>query len=228
MTIHNTDHDLPNKESSNLYLQFKVLIVSFLFSLMILFVLARPIYMEMKTNKDQIKLIQKNLDLKNSALASLENFSNEHKNIKNEELIKVKSLLQGEDRAELYIANINKISQLNDSDMEIVSLSMGEIGKVDSNQEGGLVKATIDFSLIGEYSKLIVFLGKIEKLIPLVNLESLEIEKNDLMDDEVLVVNLESLEIEKNDLIDDEVLDYKSLDENIKITANIVLSYYYK
>ena len=208
MMMYNTVHDSSYKRNNNIYIELKVLIVSFLLSLIILFFIAKPIYVEMKTNKDQIGLIQKNITLKNVALASLEDFKNENKNIRNEELIKVKSLLQEEDRVELYIANINKISQLNDSDMEIISLLIGEAGRASPDREGALIKATISLSLMGEYDKLIVFLGKIEKLIPL--------------------VNLESVEIERSDLINNEVSDYTSLDEKNDITVNIVLSYYYK
>ena len=208
MMMYNTVHDSSYKRNNNIYIELKVLIVSFLLSLIILFFIAKPIYVEMKTNKDQIGLIQKNITLKNVALASLEDFKNENKNIRNEELIKVKSLLQEEDRVELYIANINKISQLNDSDMEIISLLIGEAGRASPDREGALIKATISLSLMGEYDKLIVFLGNIEKFIPL--------------------VNLESLEIERSDLINNEVSDYTSLDEKNDITVNIVLSYYYK
>lgn len=201
-----TNHGLPSKMNGKIYTEFKIISASFLLSLVVLFFIARPIYMEMKTNKDQIELIKKNIDLKNEALISLEDFENKNININSKELMKVKSLLSDEDKSEFYIANINKISKLPDSNMEITSLSIGETVNNPPNQGSGLKKVTIDLLLAGKYDRLIIFLNRAEKIIPLMNIESLSIEKNDS---------------ENYEAID-------NLNKEIDVTADIVLSFYYQ
>ncbi|MCK4918796.1 MAG: hypothetical protein KAS01_00220 [Candidatus Pacebacteria bacterium] len=201
-----TNRSLPGETNNKIYVEFKIIIASFLLSLVVLFFVARPIYMEMKINKDWVELIKKNTDLKNEALVSLEDFENKNININSRELMKVKSLLSDEDKSELYIANINKISKLPDSNMEIISLSIGEAINNPPNQGSGLKKVTIDLLLAGKYDRLIIFLNRAEKIIPLMNIESLSIEKNDSENYEVI----------------------DNLNKEIDVTADIALSFYYQ
>ena len=200
-----TKRSFPGEANNKIYVEFKIIIASFLLSLVILFFIARPIYMEMKINKDHVELIKKSINLKNEALASLEDFENKNININNREIEKVKSLLLDENKSELYIANINKISKLPDSSMEITSLLIGETANNISNKENDLKKVTIDLSLTGDYDRLIIFLDRVEKVIPLMNIESLSVEKNDLENYEVVY----------------------NPNERIDVTADIVLSFYY-
>jgi len=203
--MYSTNHSLPNNKNSKIYIEYQVIIISFCLALLVLFFIAKPIYTETKINRDQLALIAKNTNLKNRALASLEDFENQNKSINNRELMKVKSLFSEEDQVELYIANINKISQLSDSNMDIISLLIGETGSCFSSQKNDLKQVTIDLSLTGEYDKLMTFLERVERVIPLMNIELLKIEKND----------------SENDIIID------NFDKGINITADITLSFYY-
>lgn len=207
--MYNKDYNLSNKSSSKVPIEFEILIASFIISLIIIFFIAVPKYNEVKISKEHIRLIKKNTNLKKEALASLKGFKNGDENTSKSESVKVKSLLLEKNKSELYIANINEIAKSPNSKMEIISLdSVDDNKKNNSDKECSLKKTTINLVLLGEYDNLIAFLDRMEKIIPLINLEKLEVKKN-------------------NTINYDEVADSISPDDKVDFTVNITLSFYY-
>ena len=61
-----TNRSLPGETNNKIYVEFKIIIASFLLSLVVLFFVARPIYMEMK-----IKEMKQKYNLKSVAILLL-------------------------------------------------------------------------------------------------------------------------------------------------------------
>ncbi|MBW6440966.1 hypothetical protein K0B03_02960 [Patescibacteria group bacterium] len=167
-------NSLDNKKG-NIPIEFEILIVTFVLSLIIIFFVAVPQYKELKINASHVELIKKNIELKKKAIVSLSNFETEKEVVREDDLMKIKGLLPAEDVSEIYIANINRIAELPVSKMNILSLGVSGSAKGAANKSFSLRKTTINLSLVGKYDKFLVFLGQMEKIAPLIYVESFSI-----------------------------------------------------
>lgn len=197
-------------------IETELLLLSFVFSLILVFVFVVPKYRQMEISKEQIKLIQENIESKNSVLEKVKDYNEKNKTIREVDLKKFNSLLSERNNVEKYIADINKMANTSGSRVNIGKFSISNPRFVKSpvrNSSLDLRATDVSFSVLGDFDNLMSFLDSIEKNVPLMELSSLNIRKTKRE-------NLTESKIENKE-------GGKADAEIVFVEAAVVLSFYY-
>lgn len=167
----------------------KLSFLSLVVSLIIIFVLAAPKYKEVKIAEVRAGLMEKNLELKEGVIKKIADYNEINKDLSDEDVKKFSKLLPEEDSTEDYIANIGDLAAANKifiSDFSVrKSSKQTEIATESETLK--LNTAEVSLSLSGNFTDLMLFLGRLEKSVPLMNLNKLEIGKKEKKENEVRV-----------------------------------------
>ena len=161
------------------------LFVSLTVSLIIFFVFSFPEYKKMKTMELEIGLIKDNINSRESTVKKIKDFNEKYKDVKTKDVDKISSLLSDRNNFEEHLANINNSAKANG--ILIDDFLVAEFTESDSVFKTVEVK----FSAKGAFSNFILFLGSLEKNIPLVDLNKLKIEKNKMEDRKIVEIETE-------------------------------------
>ncbi|NOQ68192.1 type 4a pilus biogenesis protein PilO [Patescibacteria group bacterium] len=202
--------------SGKIPIETELLFLSFVFSLILIFVFVVPKYRQMEISKEQIKLIQENVESKNSVLEKVKDYNEKNKTIREMDLKKFNSLLPERNNVEKYIADINKMADTSGSRVNIGKFSISNPRFVKSpvrNSSLDLRATDISFSVLGDFDNLMSFLDSIEKNVPLMELSSLNIGK------------IENEDLTRSKIENEE--DGETAAKTIFVEANIILSFFY-
>ena len=157
---------------------FVFLISSLIVSCVILYFFVAPLYRTYKINLLEIDIKTKNVEARKILLSSIidsrENNENETylKNIE-----KIKNLVYARNNYEGFLAKIIDISQRRGILVENFSISTAGVGNKD------FYSKNVSFSASGGYTNLLNFLEDLEKSIPLIHVDSLDLRKGNDNDD---------------------------------------------
>lgn len=208
--------DKYGNSSGKIPIEAELLILSFVFSLILVFVLVVPEYKQMKIAEERVKLIQENIESKNSVLEKVKDYNEKNKTIREMDLEKFNSLLSERNNVEKYIMDISKIANTSGSRVIVRGFSISNPRAVKlpaENSSLDLQAVAISFSASGDFDNFMSFLDSIEKNVPLMELNSLNIRK-----------------IESEDLTESKIENEEDGEVDAKIIfveADVVLSFYY-
>ncbi|MCK4891188.1 MAG: hypothetical protein KAS78_00830 [Candidatus Pacebacteria bacterium] len=202
--------------SSKISIETKLVLLSFVFSLILLFVFVVPKYRQVKILEEQIKLIQENIESKNRVLEQVKDYNQKNKTIREMDLEKFSSLFLEKNNIEKYIADINRIAKSSGSRVNVGKFLISDPKSVKlpiENISLDLQSTDISFSVLGDFDNFMSFLDSIEKNVPLMELSSLNI-----------------IKIENKDLTESKIEheeDGEADAKTIFVEANVILSFYY-
>ncbi len=197
----------------------ELLLAALVFSLVMVYIFAAPQHKQAKIVKEQIRLNQKNIELKKSALEKIKNYNETIKEPEEKGLEKFKNLLQEKNNFESYLASINKIANTSESRVGLSGFSISESKSADISfgKISGLQMVEISFTAKGDFDSFMSFLNSLEKSAPLMNLSSLDISDITEKDDE----SKKEVETET------EVKPEEIIETNILIESNVKMAFYY-
>ena len=204
-------HRNPNK---GIPMEIKLPFLSLAASLIIIFVFAVPKYKEVKMAEIQVGLIEKNIELKEDVVKKITNYNEINKDLRDEDIEKFSKLLPKENNIEEHLANIGNLAIINR--VVIDDFSVQKSNKSAKMVVGGktlnLNVVNAEFSSYGSFIDTMLFLDCLEKSIPLININKLEISEK---------------EKDKNDKNGENNEEDKGADENVRMGSNINFSFYY-
>lgn len=167
--------------------EFVFLFLSMVISCLIVYFLSAPLYTELKIKKLEIAIKDDNIDLRDALVVlvkKIEVKKNEKNNIE-----KIKNLVSTRDNYEEYLLNIIEIA--NSKNIIISDLKVGGIEEKNVKKDDVEIYniGNISFSASGGYSNFINFLKNLEKNIPLLQVNSIEIENEGMGDDQISNLN---------------------------------------
>lgn len=217
--------DKYGNSSRKIPIETELLFLSFVFSLILVFVYVVPEYRKMKIAEKQIELVQENIELKNSVLEKVKDYNEENKTIREMDSEKFNSLLSEKNNVEKYIADINRIVNTSGSRVSIREFSISDPMSVKlpiENSSLDLQTVDISFSVLGDFDNFMSFLDSIEKNVPLMELGSLNIRKIESKSlTEIKIENDKEEGGEEGGEVAEEGV------ETIFVEASVVLSFYY-
>ena len=161
------------------------LFVSLTVSLIIFFVFSFPEYKKMKTMELEIGLIKDNINSRESTVKKIKDFNEKYKDIKTKDVDKISSLLSDRNNFEEHLANINNSAKAN-------GILIDDFIVAEFTESDFIFKTVeVKFSAKGAFSNFILFLGSLEKNIPLVDLNKLKIEKNKMEERKIVEIETE-------------------------------------
>ena len=156
--------------------EFAFLFFSMIISCVVIYVFAAPLYEDSKIKKLEIGVKENNIESRELLLSRVMKIeiSDEDK-VSVENIEKIKSLVSNRDNYEEYLVNIVEIAS--DRNILINDLKISDYKKVSAKNKanGGFNSNVINFSASGGFFNFINFLEDIERNIPLMQLESVEI-----------------------------------------------------
>ncbi len=214
----NVKSDTYEKLSGKTSIGTELLLAALVFSLVIIYILVAPQYKQAKIVKEQIRLNQANIELKKSALEKIKNHNEASKEPEEKDLEKFKNLLQEKNNFESYLASINKIANTSESRVSLGDFSISESKPADFSEGNisGLQTVEISFTAKGDFENFMSFLNSLEKTVPLINLNSLDLRNITEKDDEV-----------KNEVETETEVKPEEVETNILIESNIKMAFYY-
>ena len=195
-------------------IEIKLPLLSLVVSLAIIFVFAVPKYKEAKMAEIQVGLMEKNIELKEDVVKKIISYNEINKDLKDEDIEKFSKLLPKENNIEEYVANVGNLAIINN--IVIDNFSVQKSNKSTEIVIGGktldLNVVNVGFSSHGSFVDSMFFLDYLEKSIPLVNINNLEINRE---------------EKDKNDENSENDREDKKADEDVYVESKISFSFYY-
>ncbi len=210
----NMKSDTYEKLSGKTSIGTELLLAALVFSLVIIYILVAPQYKQAKIVKEQIRLNQANIELKKSALEKIKNHNEASKEPEEKNLEKFKNLLQEKNNFESYLASINKIANTSESRVSLGDFSISESKPADLSEGNisGLQTVEISFTAKGDFENFMSFLNSLEKTVPLMNLDSLDLR------------NITEKDESKNET---EAKPEEAIEASVLVESNIRMSFYY-
>lgn len=192
-------------------IEIKLPVLSLIVSLAIILIFAIPKYKEVKMAEIQVGLMEKNIEMKEDVVKKIINYNEINKDLKDEDIEKFVKLLPKENNIEEHLANIGNLAIVNRIVVDDFSVhkSNKSAKMVVGGKSVGLKEINAEFSSSGSFADTMSFIDCLERSIPLININNLEINKK---------------EKDKKDKEDEE--DEKT-DENVRMESNVSFSFYY-
>ena len=179
--------------------EFAFLFFSMIASCIIMYGFAAPLYEDSKIKKLEIGVKKNNIESRELLLSRVmkAEISDEDK-ISVENIEKIKGLASNRDNYEEYLVNIVEIA--GGRNVLINDLTVSNYGKVSAKSKvnGNFSSSVISFSASGGFFNFINFLEDIERNIPLIQVESVEIGKEGSKDDFVASSSMLSFSVKIN------------------------------
>ncbi len=172
--------------SSKVAILFSALILS----VVIIFFLVSPEFERMKLIKLEKEIVSDNLKLKNDLIVRITKFNKTNKNLDDDDLKKIYNLLPDDSNLNKQMASINKFATSGGNGILIKEFSASEAKSSASNKSQDnedipdLKEAHFDLSLSGSFEEFMSFFNSVEKNIPLMDVESLNIRREKIRDEE--------------------------------------------
>lgn len=207
------------KLSGKTSIKTEFLLTALVFSLIIIYILVAPQYKQAKIVKEQIRLNQESVKLKENALMKIKSYNRINQKIEEKDLEKFQNLLQEKNNFESYLANINKIANTSESRVSLGDFSTDKPKPADFPKEeniSDLQTVKISFTVKGSFDNFMSFLDSLERIVPLAELNSLNL-RNITEKDEIGDKAKNEAEISPEEVIE----------ENILVESDIEMSFYY-
>ncbi len=164
--------------------EFAFLFFSMMTSCIIIYSFAAPLYEDSKIKKLEIGVKKNNIESREILLSRVmkAEISDEDK-VSVENIEKIKSLASNRDNYEEYLVNIVEIASGRNILISDLSVSNYEKVSAKSKVNGNFNSSVISFSASSGFFNFIDFLEDIERNIPLMQVESVEISKGESEDD---------------------------------------------
>ena len=179
--------------------EFAFLFFSMIASCVIIYSFADPLYKDAKIKKLETGVKKNNIESRELLLSRVikAEISDEDK-ISVENIEKIKSLASNRDNYEEYLVNIVEIAT--GRNILIKDLAVSDYKKVSakSKANGNFNSSVISFSASGGFSNFINFLEDIERNIPLMQVESVEIGKEGSENDSIASSSMLSFSVKIN------------------------------
>ncbi|MCK4892278.1 MAG: hypothetical protein KAS78_06440 [Candidatus Pacebacteria bacterium] len=179
--------------------EFAFLFFSMIASCIIMYCFAAPLYEDSKIKKLEIGVKKNNIESRELLLSRVmkAEISDEDK-ISVENIEKIKGLASNRDNYEEYLVNVVEIAS--GRNVLINDLTVSNYGKVSAKSKvnGNFSSSVISFSASGGFFNFINFLEDIERNIPLIQVESVEIGKEGSKDDFVASSSMLSFSVKIN------------------------------
>ena len=181
-----TDRKLKKSISSKIAILFSALI----FSAIAVFLLVSPEFERMKLIKLEKEIVSDNLELKKDMIDRIARFNKTNKGLDDDDLEKIYNLLPDDSNLNRQMASINKFATSGGNGILIKGFSASEAKNLVSNKSqnnkdvSDLKEAHFDLSLSGSFEEFMSFFDSIEKNIPLIDVESLNITREKIKDEE--------------------------------------------
>ena len=180
-----TDRKLKKNISSKVAILFSALV----FSVIIISSLASPEFKRMKLIKLEKEMIDNNLELKRDMIGRIAKFNKTNKDLDEDDLKKIYNLLPDNSSLNKQMAGINKFATSGGNEILIKNFSTSKAKtpalNKSQNSEGipDLKEVYFNLSLSGSFREFASFFDSIEKNIPLINVESLNIMREETEDE---------------------------------------------
>lgn len=180
--IHYYDYNY-RKSKNSILNKIVILFLSLVFSVAVIFILVSPEFKRMKLMKLEKETITGNLKLKRNMINRIVKFNKTNKDLDDNDLKKIYNLLPDDDNFIRQIASINKFAVSGGNGILIKEFSASKAKSSVSNklQNGKNVpdfkETSLNFSFSGSFMEFMSFFDHIEKNIPLIDVESLNITK---------------------------------------------------
>lgn len=202
--------------SRGIPLETKLPFLSLVVSLAIIFILVVPEYKEAKMTEMRAELMKKNLKLKEDVVKKITDYNEINKDLDEKDIEKFSKLLPKENNIEEYVANIGDLAAINRifiSDFSVKrSDKLTEV--VVGSRTLNLNAVEVNFSLDSDFTDLMSFLDYLERNIPLIDVNRLEISTKEKKENDF---HIES----------DAPAENTEIDEKVWIEANINFLFYY-
>lgn len=168
---------LKKSVSSKIAILFSV----FVLSIIVIFFLVSPEFERMKLIKLEKEMVSDNLELKKDMIDRIAKFNKTNKDLDDDDLKKIYNLLPDDSNLNKQMASISKFAASGGNGILIKSFSASEAKSsasnklTDSEDVPDLKEAHFDLSLSGSFKEFMSFFDSIEKNIPLIGIESLNI-----------------------------------------------------
>ncbi len=181
-----TNRKLEKNISSKMAILFSALILS----MVIIFFLASPEFERMKLIKLEKEMVNDNLKLKNNLIDRIAKFNKTNKNLDDDDLKKIYNLLPDDSSLNKQMASVNKFATSGGNGILIKDFSASEAKSSASNKSrnkgdvSDFKETHFDLSLSGSFEEFMSFFDSVEKNIPLMDIESLNIVREKTKDEE--------------------------------------------
>jgi uncharacterized OsmC-like protein len=179
MNINNTNSDLNLRASISK--EIIMLFVALFVSCAIMYYAALPVHREAQIAKLEISVKEKNIESKKLLLSRITKLNSKSREVDNENIKKVDSLIPNRNNYEDYLAHIVKLASSKNIIIDDFSVSGSEQNSKEKNKKSKLSEVEINFSASGGFLNFINFLQAVENGIPFIQVESISVsgEKKD-------------------------------------------------
>ncbi|MCK5490640.1 MAG: hypothetical protein KAI67_02240 [Candidatus Pacebacteria bacterium] len=173
-----------NKKITNNIL---ILVISLMVSCIIIIIFTKPIYNNLKLGGFEIEAKEKSIESREFTLSRVMKIevNDEYKT----SVKKIEDLVSEGNQYEEYLANIANLANRRNIIINELQISDTEKKPIEKDVKSNFNSEAINVLATGEFSNFINFLEDIEKNMPLMEVNHLEIEKIDKKTDEVASLN---------------------------------------
>ncbi|MEA1937170.1 MAG: hypothetical protein U9N04_03605 [Patescibacteria group bacterium] len=189
MEINNDIHyyDSANKKlKKNASSKMAILLSALVLSVAIVFFLVSPEFRQMKLIKLEQEMVSDNLELKKDLIDRIAKFNKTNKGLDDDDLKKIYNLLPEDGDFNKQMASINKFATFGGNRILIKSFSANEaespvLNKTQNREDTPDFKEThLDFSFSGNFEDFMSLFDSVEKNIPLIDIKSLNITRENI------------------------------------------------
>ena len=167
-----------------------ILFSALVLSVAIIFFLVSPEFKGMKLIKLEKEIVNDNLELKKDMIDRIAKFNKTNKDLDDDDLEKIYNLLPDDSNLNKQMASINKFATSGGNGILIKDFSASEVKSPvfnksqDSEDIPDLKEDHFNLSLSGSFEEFMSFFNSIEKNIPLIDIENLDITRGKIKDEE--------------------------------------------
>ena len=162
-----------------------ILFSALILSVVIIFFLVSSEFERMKLIKLEKETVNDNLELKKDIIDKIAKFNKTNKDLDDDDLEKIYNLLPDDSNLNKQMASISKFATSGGNGILIKEFSASEAKSSAPNKDiPDFKEANLNFSLSGSFEEFMSFFNSIEKNIPLIDIESLNITREKNKDEE--------------------------------------------